>query len=67
MAKFSYTKNTITTLKANGVVNCEKGTIYVDDVEKSLKTLFSEFDGDNVELVIKVKENEELEEPLDEE
>lgn len=67
MAKFSYTKNTTTTLKANGVLNCESGTIFVDDTEKSLKTLFSDFDGDNIELVIKTKENEELEEPFDEE
>ena len=67
MAKFSYTKNTTTTLKANGVLNCENGTIYVDEVEKSLKALFSDFDGDDIELVIKTKENEELEEPFDEE
>lgn len=67
MAKFSYTKNTTTTLKAVGVLDYTKGTIYVDDTEKSLKTLFSDFDGANIELVIKVKENEELDEPLDEE
>lgn len=67
MAKFSYTKNTTTTLKANGVLNCENGTIYVDESEKSLKALFSDFDGDNIELIIKTKENEELDEPFDEE
>ena len=67
MAKFSYTKNTTTTLKAVGVFDYTNGTIYVDDTEKSLKTLFSDFDGANIELVIKVKENEELDEPLDEE
>lgn len=67
MAKFSYTKNTTTTLKASGVLNCENGTIYVDETEKSLKALFSDFDGDEIELVIKTKENEELDEPFDEE
>lgn len=66
MAKFSYTKNTTTTLKASGILNCDNGTIFVDDAEKSLKALFSDFNGDNIELVIKTKENEELEEPIDE-
>lgn len=67
MAKFSYTKNTTTTLKAAGVLDCSAGTIFVDDTEKSLRTLFSDFDGADIELVIKVKENEELDEPMDEE
>ena len=67
MAKFSYTRNITTTLKATGVIDADEGTIYVDETEKSLKTLFSEFNGATVELVIKVKENEELEEPIDEE
>jgi len=67
MAKFSYTKNTVTTLKATGVIDSDNGTIYVDEAEKNLKTLFAEFNGANVELTIRVKENEELEEPVDEE
>lgn len=66
MAKFSYTKNITTTLKAIGVIDADNEIIYVDEVEKKLKTLFEEFNGATVELTIKVKESEELDEPMDE-
>lgn len=63
MASFSYKQNKTTTLKACGFIDVNNMTITVDEEEKSLKTLLSDFNGGFVELVVKVKEETELEEP----
>ena len=64
MASFSYKQNKTTTLKACGFIDIDHTTITVDEEEKSLKTLLSDFNGSFVELVVKVKEEQELDEPV---
>ena len=64
MASFSYKQKKTTTLKACGFIDIDSMTITVDEEEKSLKTLLSDFNGGFVELVVKVKEEQELNEPV---
>ena len=67
MASFTYKKATTTILKVCGIVDVEKGTIEVDGEEKKIMSLLSGFNGDAIELVAKVKDEEELDEPTDSE
>lgn len=67
MAAFSYKKATTTTLKACGIIDIEKGTIEIDGTDKKIMSLLSDFNGATIELVAKVKAEEELEEPTSEE
>lgn len=66
MAAFSYKKATTTTLKACGIVDIEKGTIDIDGEEKKILSLLADFNGAAIELVAKVKDEEELNEPASE-
>jgi hypothetical protein len=61
---FSYKKVSNTTLKARGFIDTDNGTITVDDVEKSINTLLSDFNGSYVDLIVKVKDEVELDEPV---
>lgn len=63
MANFTYKKATTTTLKACGFIDTDKGVLDIDGVEKKITSLLSDFNGAAVELVVKVKDEEELEEP----
>jgi hypothetical protein len=67
MATFAYKKVTNTTLKACGILDTDNGTINVDDVEKSITTLLSDFNGAYVDLIVKTKDEEELNEPVNDE
>ena len=67
MASFTYKKATTTTLKVCGIVDIEKGTIEVDGEEKKIISLLSDFNGGAIELVAKVKDEEELDEPTNSE
>ena len=64
MANFVYKKTTNTTLKACGTLDVENGTIAVDDEEKDIMSLLSDFNGATIELSAKFKEEQELEEPV---
>lgn len=66
MAAFSYKKATTTTLKACGIVDIEKGTIDIDGEEKKILSLLADFNGAAIELVAKIKDEEELNEPVSE-
>lgn len=65
MANFAYKQTTNTTLKAVGYIDTDAGTITVDEVAKSLKTLLSDFNGAYGELTFKVKSEKDLDEPID--
>lgn len=65
MKNLQYKKVTTTTLKVCGFLDTNRMIVDVDGVEKDIKTLLSDFDGDCIELNIKVKDEMELEEPTD--
>lgn len=67
MANFNYKKSTTTTLKVKGELNAAAGVIMVDDVERSISSLLSDFDGQVMTLTITNKEEEDLPEPMNEE
>lgn len=62
---FTYKKSTITSMSVKGIFDSDLMTIDVDDEEKKLSTLLSEFDGAFVEISVRVKTDEELEEPTE--
>ena len=67
MANFSYKKTTTTAMKVTGIIDTDKMTIDVDGEEKKLSTLLADFNGGGVEINAKVKEEDELDEPTEEE
>ena len=67
MANFTYKKATTTTLKACGIVDIEKGTIEIDGEDKKILSLLADFNGAAIDLVAKVKDEEELSEPTSDE
>ena len=67
MVNFTYKKATTTTLKACGIVDIEKGTIEIDGEDKKILSLLTDFNGAAIELVAKVKDEEELSEPTSDE
>lgn len=67
MKNLQYKKVTTTTLKVCGFLDTNRMIVDVDGVEKDIKTLLSDFDGDCIELNIKIKDEMELEEPTDSE
>ena len=69
MAKsnLSYKKSTTITLKAAGMIDAQRGMIYIDGVETPLASLFKDANGLEIEVSWKVKEEEDLEPNFDEE
>ena len=63
MANFSYKEVKTTTLKVAGILDVDRGTIEVYGVEKRLSTLLSDFNNECVEFTLKIKEENELDEP----
>lgn len=64
MAKkaLTYKKTTTTTLKAEGFLDIEKGTIELDGVVKPITDLLKQFAEDEyIEITMKTKDDEELE------
>ena len=64
---FSFKEVTTKTMKITGMVDTDNMTIDVDGEEKKLSTLLSVFNGANIELVAKIKAEEELDEPTSDE
>ena len=64
---FSFKEVTTKTMKITGMVDTDNMTIDVDGDEKKLSTLLSVFNGANIELVAKIKAEEELDEPTSDE
>lgn len=63
MANFVYKRTDVTSMKIVGILDTDKMTINIDEEEKNLTTLLSDFNGGCVEISIKTKNEEELEEP----
>lgn len=64
MKSFTYKKTETTSMKVVGILDTDRMTIDVDGDEKSLATLLSDFNGGCMEINIKSKSEEELEEPV---
>lgn len=62
-----YKKTESITLSVKGFIDKENMTIDVDGDIKKLSTLLSDFDASYVELVVKCKEETELDEPTEDE
>lgn len=63
MAAFAYKRVETTTMKVTGIIDTDKMIIEVDGEDKELKKLLSDFNGAGIEIVVKVKSEEELSEP----
>lgn len=61
---FVYKKTTQTSMKIAGIIDTDTMTVDVDGNVKQLKTLLSDFNGGCVEINVKVKDEEELDEPV---
>lgn len=64
MANFAY-KKTTTAMKVAGIIDTDNMTVDVDGEVKKLSTLLSDFNGAGIEINIKVKDEEELDEPVE--
>lgn len=67
MANFAHKRTVTETMKIAGIIDTDRMTVDVDGDEKSLATLLSVFNGAGIEINVKVKDEEELPEPTDEE
>ena len=65
MANFAYKKTVTTAMKVAGILDSDNLTVDVDGEEKKLSTLLSDFNGSPIEINIKVKDEEELDEPTE--
>nr|DAJ69655.1 MAG TPA: YonK protein [Caudoviricetes sp.] len=65
MANFAYKKTVTTAMKVAGILDSDNLTVDVDGEEKKLSTLLSGFNGAHIEINIKVKDEEELDEPIE--
>lgn len=65
MTSFAYKKTVTTSMKVAGIIDTEKMTIDIDGEEKNISTLLSDFNGAGVEISIKVKDEELLNEPTE--
>ena len=65
MANFAYKKTTTTAMKVAGILDTDNMTVDVDGEEKKLSTLLSDFNGGTIEINIKVKDEEDLDEPTE--
>ena len=65
MANFAYKKTTTTAMKVAGIIDTDNMTVDVDGEVKKLSTLLSDFNGAGIEINIKVKDEEELDEPVE--
>lgn len=65
MAAFTYKKTSTASMKVTGMLNPQTMVINVDGEDKQLSTLLRDFADLPVEINIKVKDEEELDEPVD--
>ena len=65
MANFAYKKTTTTAMKVAGILDTDNMTVDVGGEEKKLSTLLSDFNGGVIEINIKVKDEEDLDEPTE--
>lgn len=65
MANFVFKETKQTSMKITGIIDTDNMTVEVDGEEKKLATLLSVFNGGGVEINVKVKEENELDEPTE--
>lgn len=65
MANFVFKETKQTSMKIAGIIDTDNMTIDVDGETKKLFTLLSVFNGGGVEINVKVKEENELDEPTE--
>lgn len=65
MANFVFKETKQTSMKIAGIIDTNNMTIDIDGDEKNLATLLSVFNGGTVEINVKVKEENELDEPVE--
>lgn len=63
MANFSYKKSENTVLKAIGVLDINTMSINIDGDIKDIRTLLRDFQEKTIEMNVKVKNEEDLDEP----
>lgn len=63
MANFVFKRTEQKTMKIAGILDVQAMTIDVDGEEKKLSTLLSPFAGSEIEINVKIKSEEELDEP----
>lgn len=64
MANFTYKKTETTSMKITGFLDTSRMLVDVDGDEKRLSTFLSPFNGGYIEINIKAKNEEELDEPI---
>ena len=62
---FSFKEVTTKTMKVVGILDSDRMIIDVDGEEKNISTLLSAFEGNNIEMVVKVKAESDLDEPTE--
>ena len=65
MANFIFKETTQTSMKIAGIIDTDNMIVEVDGEKKKLATLLSVFNGGGVEINVKVKEENELDEPTE--
>lgn len=65
MSNFTYKRTTTTSMKVAGIIDTDNMTIDVDGEVKKLSTLLSDFNGAGIEINVKVKDEEEIDEPTE--
>ena len=65
MANFSYKESKNTVLKAVGILDSENMVIDIDGSSKKLSVLLQDFANKTIEINVKIKEENELDEPTE--
>lgn len=65
MANFIFKETKQTSMKIAGIIDTDNMIVEVDGEKKKLATLLSVFNGGGVEINVKVKEKNELDEPTE--
>lgn len=63
---FSFKEVTTTTMKVTGMFDSDNMTIDVDGEMKKLSTLLSVFNGSTVDIQVKIKSEQDIDEPVEE-
>ena len=65
MSNFTYNRTTTTSMKVAGIIDTDNMTVDIDGEVKKLSTLLSDFNGAGIEINVKVKDEEEIDEPVE--
>ena len=65
MANFIFKETKQISMKIAGIIDTDNMTVELDGEKKKLATLLSVFNGGGVEINVKVKEENELDEPTE--